>query len=56
MRDLGGAGIGAQAQVGAEHVAVARALLHQADQIARQAHEERERLEAVAQAARASGS
>ena len=49
-RERRGAGIGAQAQVGAEDVAVAGALVQQAHEIARQAHEERLHLEAGAQA------
>src|SRR5581483_6181126 len=44
-----GAGIGAQAQVGAEHVAVAGALAEQAHQVARDANEEGLRLEARTQ-------
>ena len=49
-RERRGAGIGAQAQIGAEHVAVAGALGEQADEIAREAHEEGLHLEAGAQA------
>ncbi len=37
QRELGGAGVGAQAQIGAEHVAVAGALLQELHEIARQA-------------------
>ena len=43
-RERGGARIGAQAQIGAEDVAVGRALLQQLHEVARQAHEERRRL------------
>ena len=45
QRDLRGAGVGAQSQVGAEHVAVAGALGHHLHEIARQAHEEALRLD-----------
>ena len=45
-----GAGIGPQPQIGAEHVAVAGALVEQADEIAGDAHEEGLRLEPGAQA------
>ena len=45
-RERRGAGIGPQAQIGAEHVAVAGALGEQAHEIARQAHEEGLHLEA----------
>ena len=49
-RERRGAGIGPQAQIGAEHIAVAGALREQAHEIAREAHEERLHLEAGAQA------
>ncbi len=49
-RDLGGARIGPQSQVGAEDVARRRALIHQAHEIARQAHEECLRVEAFLEA------
>jgi hypothetical protein len=39
-RNLCGAWIGAQAQVGAEDIAVPGPLLHEADEVARHAHEE----------------
>ena len=44
-RDLGGGGIGTQAQVDAEHVAVGGALLQHPRQALRHAHEERLRLD-----------
>ena len=46
-RDLGGGGVGPQAQIGAEHVAVGGALLHQLDQIAREPDEQRTWLDAL---------
>ena len=50
-RDLGGARVGTQAQVGAEDVAIGGALVQEFDEIARgQANEELRRLKAVAQA------
>ncbi len=51
-RDLGRGRIGTQPQVGAEHVAVRGALLHQLDEVAREADEKRTRLDALGERGR----
>ena len=48
QRHLRRARVRPEPQIGAEHVAVARALLHQLDEVARQANQERLRLEPLA--------